>query len=62
LPGIIAPHVKPEGILPVRATTPLKPFTDAIVIVDEAEMPALTGAGDPTVMVKSWTLKRAAEE
>jgi hypothetical protein len=38
----------------------VKPFTAASVIVEETEIPALTGAGDVAVMVKSWTLKSAS--
>ena len=62
LPGVIAPHVKPEGIVSVTLTTPVKPFRADIVIVEEAETPALTAAGEAAVMVKSWTWKSAVAE
>ena len=37
VPGVIAPHVRPAGTVSVRVTTPAKPLTAAIVIVDTAD-------------------------
>ena len=51
--GVIAPHVRLAGGLSVRATTPVKPLTAAIVIVEEAEVPTGTDAGDDVEIVKS---------
>ena len=53
LPGVIAPQARPEGTISVRFTSPLKPFTADIVIVEEVDVPALTGTGDAAVVVKS---------
>ena len=51
--GVIAPQLKLAGTVSVRATTPANPFTAVTVIVDVAETPALTGAGDEAEIVKS---------
>ena len=37
VPGVIAPHVNPAGTVSVSVTTPAKPFTAVIVIVDTAD-------------------------
>ena len=52
--GVIVPHVRPEGTVSLKLTVPAKPFTVATVIVDVADDPALTGAGEDADMVKSW--------
>jgi hypothetical protein len=57
LPGVIAPHVNPAGTVSVRETTPAKPPVAVTVIVEVAEAPALTAAGDVAVMLKSWPAK-----
>ena len=54
--GVMAPHVNPDGTVSVRDTTPAKPFCAVIVIVETAEVPAETAAGEEAAMVKSWTL------
>ena len=59
LDGVIAPQVRPAGTVSVRVTTPAKPFTAVIVIVEVAEEPAGTGAGDVAAMVKSTKLNVA---
>ena len=46
----------------VRLTVPVKPFTAATVIVDVAEVPAWTAAGEVAATVKSVTLKVAVLE
>jgi len=51
--GAIAPQVNPVGTVSVKETTPAKPPTDVTVIVDEAELPALTAAGEVADIVKS---------
>ena len=53
LPGLIDPQVKPEGIVSVRDTVPENPLSAVTAIVDGADWPALTGAGDEAEMVKS---------
>jgi hypothetical protein len=52
-PGVIAPHVSPDGTVSVRETAAVNPFNGAIVIVETTEAPALTAAGDVTLIVKS---------
>jgi hypothetical protein len=46
----------------VRLTVPVKPFTAATVIVEVAEVPAWTAAGDVAAMVKSVTENVAVVE
>jgi hypothetical protein len=46
----------------VRLTVPVKPLTAATVIVEVAEVPAWTAAGDVAVTVKSVTVKVAVAE
>ena len=53
VPGVIAPHVKPAGTVSVRVTTPANPLTAVTVIVETADEPALTAAGEEAAMVKS---------
>jgi hypothetical protein len=59
LNGVIAPQVRPTGTVSVRATVPAKPFSAVTVIVDVAEEPAGTDAGEVAAMVKSTKLKVA---
>ena len=60
--GVIAPHVSPAGTVSVRLTVPANPLTEVIVIVEVAETPTLTAAGDDAAMVKSTKLKVAVVE
>lgn len=62
LVGEMAPHVRPEGTVSVRETVPVKPFTAVMVIVDVADTPALTAAGEVAATVKSVTVKVAVAE
>ena len=57
LPGVMVPHVRPDGAASVRLTTPAKWLIEIIEIVDITEEPALTGAGDDAAIPKSWTWK-----
>jgi hypothetical protein len=57
--GLIAPQVKPVGIVSVRLTDPAKWFTVVRVIVELAELPASTGAGVEADTVKSRNRKVA---
>ena len=59
VPGVIAPQVRPAGTVSVSVTMPANPLTAVIVMVDEADWPALTAAGDDAAMVKSTKLKVA---
>ena len=51
--GLIDPHVRPDGIVSVRDTVPENPLSAVTVIVDEADWPALVGAGELAEMEKS---------
>ena len=53
LVGAMVPQVSPEGTVSVRLTDPAKWFSAATVIVEVAELPAFTGAGEVSVIVKS---------
>ena len=62
VPGVIAPQVRFAGTVSVRVTVPANPLTAVTVIVDVAETPALTAAGEVAAMVKSVTVKVAVAE
>ncbi len=51
--GVIVPHVKPAGTVRVRDTLPAKPLRPVTVIVDVADDPTVTAAGEFAVIVKS---------
>ncbi len=60
LAGLIAVQVRPVGNgVSDSATVPAKPFTAVTVIVETAEAPEFTAAGDVAVMVKSVKLNVA---
>ena len=59
---MIAPQVRLAGTVSVRAMVPVKPLTAVTVIVEVAETPVLTAAGDVAAMVKSLTVKVAVAE
>lgn len=54
--------MSPEGTVSVRLTTPANPFRAVTVIVELADDPAGTEAGEVALMVKSWKLKNADAE
>ena len=60
--GLMLLQLRPGGILSLRLTTPVKLFTEDTVIVDVAETPAFTAAGDVAEMVKSVIVKVAVVE
>jgi len=62
LAGVIAPQVRLAGTVSVRLTVPVKPLTAVTVIVEAAEVPAVTAAGEVAAIVKSVTLKVAVAE
>ena len=51
--GVIAVQTRPAGTVSVRVTTPEKPLTAVIVIVELADWPTLTAAGEDAAKVKS---------
>ncbi len=51
--GFIAPHVSPDGIVSVNETVPAKLFNAVIVMVEVADCPESTAAGELAVIVKS---------
>jgi hypothetical protein len=51
--GVIEPHVRFAGTVSVRLTTPLKAPIAVTVIVEVAESPALTAAGEVAEIEKS---------
>ena len=62
LVGVIAPQVRLAGTVSVSDTVPVKPLTAVIVIVEVADVPAVTAAGEEAAIVKSVTLKVAVAE
>lgn len=51
--GVIAPQLKPLGMVSVRVTTPVNPLSAVIVIVELGDWPTLAGAGDVAEIWKS---------
>jgi nucleoid-associated protein YgaU len=62
LVGLIAPQVRFAGTVSVRLTVPANPLTAVTVIVEVADTPALTAAGEVAATVKSVTVKVAVVE
>ena len=62
LVGVIAPQVKLAGTVSVRLTVPVNPLSAVTVIVEVAEVPTVTAAGDVAEMLKSLTVKVAVVE
>jgi len=62
LAGVMAAQVRFAGILSVKATVPVKPLTAATVMVDVAETPTSTAAGEVALMVKSLIVNVAVVE
>ena len=62
LVGEIAPQVRPVGTVSVSATVPVNPFKAVTVIVDVAEVPITTAAGDVALILKSRMVKVAVVE
>lgn len=62
LVGVIAPQVRFAGTVSVKDTVPVKPLTAATVMVEVAEVPAWTAAGEVADIVKSVTVKVAVVE
>jgi hypothetical protein len=62
LAGVIAPQLRLVGMVSVRVTVPVKPLSAATVIVEVADVPTVTAAGDVAETEKSVTLKVAVAE
>ena len=62
LPGVIEPHVSPEGIVSIMVTVPEKPLRAVMEMVDRVDAPELTGVGMEAVMLKSWNRNVAVAE
>ena len=62
LVGVMAPQVRLAGTVSVSDTVPVKPLTAVTVIVEVAETPALTAAGEVALIVKSVTVNVAVVE
>lgn len=62
LVGVIAPHVRLAGTVSVSETVPVNPLIAETVIVEVAEVPAVTAAGDVAATEKSVTVKVAVAE
>lgn len=56
LPGVIAPQVRLAGTVSVRVTVPLNTPMAVTVIVDDADVPTVTAAGEVAVIEKSLLL------
>ncbi len=62
LVGVIAPQVNPACGVSLRLTTPANPLRAVTVIVEVAETPTFTAAGEDATIVKSTKLKVAVAE
>ena len=62
LVGVIAPQVRLAGTVSVRLTVPANPLSAVIVMVEVAEVPTVTAAGEDAAIVKSRTVKVAVVE
>ncbi len=51
--GLMAEQVRPDGGLSVSDTVPVKPFWAVTAMVEVADVPWFTGAGEEDVIVKS---------
>jgi hypothetical protein len=52
LEGVIAPHVRPEGTVSVSETVPVNPLAGVTVMVEVADVPTVTAAGEVAVIEK----------
>jgi len=56
------PQFRPGGVVILKMTVPLNPFTEATVTVELVDWPTFTGAGEEAIIVKSWNRKVAGAE
>ena len=59
LVGLIEPQVRLAGTVSVRLTVPVNPLTAVTVMVEAADVPTVTAAGDVAETAKSVTVKVA---
>lgn len=59
LAGVIAPQLRLVGMVSVRVTVPVNPLIARTVIVEVADVPTVTAAGDVAETEKSVTVKVA---
>jgi len=57
--GLIEPQVRLAGTVSVRLTVPVNPLTAVTVMVEAADVPTVTAAGDVAETAKSVTVKVA---
>lgn len=57
--GVMAAQVKPAGTVSVRVTTPENPLVAVTAMVELADWPTLTAAGELADIVKSMTVNVA---
>ncbi len=62
LVGEMAPHDRLAGTVSVNETVPVNPLTAVTVIVEVAEVPTTTAAGDVALIEKSRTVNVADVE
>jgi len=62
LVGLIEPQVRLAGTVSVRLTVPVNPLTAVTVMVEAADVPTVTAAGDVAETAKSVTVKVAVAE
>jgi len=64
LDGVRAPQTKPAGTVSVRLTVPLNTPTAVTVMVELADVPTVTAAGEVALIVKSetWNVNVAVAE
>lgn len=62
LVGAMAPQVSPDGTVSVSETVPVKPLRAVTAIVEVADVPTLTAAGEVADTEKSVTVKVAVVE
>jgi hypothetical protein len=62
LVGVIAPQVRLAGTVSVRLTVPANPLSAVIVMVEVAEVPTVTAAGEDAAIVKSRNVNVAVVE
>ncbi len=60
--GLIEPQVRLAGTVSVRLTVPVNPLTAVTVMVEAADVPTVTAAGDVAETAKSVTVKVAVAE
>ena len=60
--GVIAPQERLVGTVSVRVTVPVNPLIAVTVIVEVADVPAVTAAGEVAATLKSVTMNVAVAE